>query len=227
MLKGIQQNGLSRKVLAEDSTTVEENMRDFPSATFAIGLAALAVLLIGPHPAAAQSQRPSDKEAIEDLMLCYGRGTDAIGNSTTNADPLHAGEAIYAGCFTKDAVFRVWFPGTPFTSLAFPDPTIDPPDDAITGSDNWAVFVNGVFRSAGYTFTQHILTNMVVSVHGSGGTLVALLNASHVIQASHVVTCIRVANGTYSLEVVKTSDGWRIKSLDLTLIDFVPFFGCV
>ena len=25
-------------------------------------------------------------------MLCYGRGTDAIGDSTTNADPLHAGE---------------------------------------------------------------------------------------------------------------------------------------
>jgi len=192
-----------------------------------IALSSLAVLLMTPRPATAQTQRPSDKEAIEDLMLCYGRGTDAIGNSTTNANPLHTGEVMYAGCFTKDAVFRVWFPGTPFTSQAFPDPTTDPPDDTITGSDNWAVFVNGVFRSAGYTFTQHILANMVVNVHGNGGTLVALLNASHVVQASHVVTCIRVANGTYSLEVVKTSDGWRVKSLDLTLINFVPFFGCV
>jgi len=194
--------------------------------SFLILVAAFALLLGGVRPAAAQAQRPSDKEAIEDLMLCYGRGTDAIGNSTTNADPLGTGEAIYAGCFTKDAVFRVWFPGTPFTSLAFPDPTIDPPDDTIAGSDNWAIFVNGVFRSSGYTFTQHILTNMVVDVHGNGGTLIALLNASHVVQTKHVVTCIRVANGTYSLEVVKTSDGWRIKSLDLTLIDFVPFFGC-
>jgi hypothetical protein len=78
-------------------------------------------------------------------------------------------------------VFRVWFSGRPFTSLAFPDPTIDPPDDPITGSNNWAVFVNGIFRSTGYTFTPHILTNMVVSVHGIGRTLVALINASHVV----------------------------------------------
>jgi hypothetical protein len=190
------------------------------------GLALLGLLLMQPRMAAAQGQRPMDKEAIEDLMLCYGRGTDAIGNSTTNADPLSAGEAIYAGCFTKDAVFRVWFPGTPFTSPAFPDPTIDPPDDTLIGSNNWAVFVNGVFRSSGYTFTQHILTNMVANAHGNNGTLVAYLNASHVIQSSGVVTCLRVANGTYSLGVVKTSHGWRVKSLDLTLIDFVPFFGC-
>src|SRR5262249_34202353 len=178
-------------------------------------VAVFSLLLGGVRPAAAQAQRPSDKEAIEDLMLCYGRGTDAIGNSTTNADPLGTGEAIYAGCFTKDAVFRVWFPGTPFTSLAFPDPTIDPPDDTIDGSDNWAVFVNGVFRSSGYTFTQHILTNMVVDVHGSGGTLIVLLNASHVVQTNHVVTCIRPANGTYSLHAAKTSDASTINTLDL------------
>jgi hypothetical protein len=47
-----------------------------------------------------------------------------------------------------------------------------------------------------------------------------------IILSSGVVTYIRVANGTYSLEVVKTPQGWRVKSLDLTLIDFVPFFGC-
>lgn len=191
-----------------------------------IGFALLALVVIGASAANAQPKRPSDTEAIEDLMLCYGRGTDAIGNSTTNANPLEAGKAIYKDCFTQDAVFRVWFPGVPFTSLAFPDPTVDPPSDTITGSDNWADFVNGVFRSSGYTFTQHILTNMTVDTHGNNGTLVAYLNASHVVQASGAVTCIRVANGTYSLRVVKTPDGWRIDSLDLTLISFVPFFGC-
>src|SRR5215469_11998174 len=153
----------------ENVIDVGENMKDLsPSiswrTSFLIGLSACVLLLGRVRRAEAQAQRPPDKEAIEDLMLCYGRGTDAIGNSTTNKDPLGTGEAIYAGCFTKDAVFRVWFPGTPFTSLAFPDPTIDPPDDTIDGSDNWAVFVNGVFRSSGYTFTQHILTNMVVDV---------------------------------------------------------------
>lgn len=191
-----------------------------------VGFAVLALIVIGASAASAQPKRPSDTEAIEALMLCYGRGTDAIGNSTTNADPLQAGEDIYKDCFTKDAVFRVWFPGAAFTSPAFPDPAVDPPSDTITGPDNWAIFVNGVFRSSGYTFTQHMLTNMVVDTHGNSGTLVAYLNASHVIQASGVVTCIRVANGTYSLGVVKTPDGWRINSLDLTLIDFVPFFGC-
>ena len=107
-----------------------------------------------------------------------------------------------------------------------------PPSASITGPENWAAFVNSVFRANGYTFTQHIISNIGVEIQGTAAKLVAYLNASHVIQrgAPCVVECIAVANGTYSLRVKKTNQGWRINSLDLTLITFNPFFqvgaGC-
>jgi hypothetical protein len=165
-------------------------------------------------------------------MLCYARGTDAIGDATTNSTPEQAGIAIYKDCFTDDAVFAVWFPGTPFTSQVFPDPAIMQPSASIIGPENWAAFVNGVFRANGYTFTQHLTSNIGVEVQGATATLSASLNASHVIQRGtpRVVECIAVANGTYSLRVEKTNQGWRITRLDLTLITFNPFFeagaGC-
>ena len=63
----------------------------------------------------AESDR-SDKEAIAALIYCYAQGTDAIGDSTTNADPLAAGAAIYRqvlhrkrrdACVVPAAAFRL------------------------------------------------------------------------------------------------------------------------
>ncbi len=119
------------------------------------------------------------KADIIDLMLCYGTGTDAIGDST-RADPKGEGAAIYAQCFTDDASFSVWFPGTPFSG-----PPTNPP---VIGPAAWAASVFGSFKERGYTFTQHTLSNFLVEVSGNTGTkagtktgtLTAYLNAAHV-----------------------------------------------
>jgi hypothetical protein len=169
--------------------------------------------------AVAGNSLPSNDEIIN-LMLCYGTGTDAIGDST-RADPLGDGVAIYADCFTDDAVFRAWFPGTDFD-----DPgqavTIGP-GGGMTGPENWAGFVFSVFDGT-YTFTQHSLSNFIVDVKGDTGTLTAYLNAAHVTQELGAVTAVAVAHGTYTLQVEKIDGDWRVNQLDLKLINFTPFF---
>ena len=183
-------------------------------------------LCCGFAPVYADSDQRSDTEEIAALMHCYARGTDAIGNAITNQNPLAAGTAIYHKCFTQDAEFRAWFPQQPFNSQTFPDPAGATPT---IGPVNWAKFVNGVFRANGYTFTQHMISNVDVSVSGRRGRLTAYLNASHVISGDTVggpSKCVAVANGTYSLTVRKFGHDWKITKLDLTLLTFNPVFGC-
>jgi len=184
--------------------------------------------------ALAAGQR-TDREAVADLMYCYARGTDAIGDATTNADPLRAGIAIYRDCFTANAPFRAWFPQQPFDSQTFPNPDANP-DTApapFIGPVAWAGFVNSVFRGNGYDFTQHIISNVDVEIHGNRAILTAYLNASHVISGDTIggpSRCVAVANGTYSLQAVKQRGRWVATQLDLTLISFNPVFqsgaGC-
>lgn len=191
------------------------------SPTVALVTTAMAfVLALQPGPARASDSLPT-KDEIINLMLCYGAGTDAIGDST-RADPLGDGAAIYADCFTDDAVFRAWFPGTDFS-----DPgqavTIGPAD-GMTGPDAWAAFVFSVFDGS-YTFTQHSLSNFMVEVDGDSGTLRAYLNAAHVTQEAGIVTQVAVAHGTYTLQVRKVRGAWKVTQLDLTLINFTPFYS--
>lgn len=177
----------------------------------------------------------NDRDEIADLMYCYGRGTDAIGDSTTNTDPLAAGQAIYRKCFTPNAQFRAWFPQQPFDHQAFPNPDAFP-DTAPTpfvGPDAWAEFVNGVFRGNGYNFTQHMLSNINVTITGDKARLTAYLNASHVRSGTGiggVSRCVAVANGTYSMYARRSNGKWLATRLDLTLITFNPVFqsgaGC-
>lgn len=190
------------------------------------GITLVGLLATGAGVVHADGDRRSDSEDIAALMHCYARGTDAIGDAVTNKNPLAAGIAIYKPCFTADAEFRAWFPQQPFDSQTFPDPKGATPT---IGPENWAAFVNTVFRSNGYTFTQHMISNIDVSVSGRRGKLTAYLNASHVISGTEVggpSKCVAVANGTYSLNVRKFGSDWKITKLDLTLITFNPVFGC-
>jgi hypothetical protein len=200
----------------------------------ALLLAAFAAAFL-PGLAAADGERPTDREQIANLIYCYARGTDAIGDATTNADPLAAGLAIYQPCFTHDAEIRAWFPQQPFDSQTFPNPDANPATapPAFYGAAAWAQFVNSVFRGNGYTFTQHIMSNVDVSVRGQTGKLTAYLNATHVRSGSAIggpSRCVAVANGTYSADVRKFGDRWKITKLYLTLITFNPVFqsgaGC-
>ena len=101
------------------------------------------------------------------------------------------------------------------------------------GPEAWAKFVSDFFRQRGYTFTQHMMSNVEVKTRGDTGTLTAYLNASHVISGTEVggpSQCVAVAIGTYSLDVKKVAGQWRIARLNLTLITFNPVFqtgkGC-
>lgn len=177
--------------------------------------------------------RSSAKDAVAELIHCYARGTDAIGDATTEGDPLGAGVAIYEDCFVEDAVFRVWFPHQPFNSQTFPDAALMPPTASADSTFEWANFVNGVFRGNGYDFTQHIISNIDVDVRGNRARATAYLNASHIISGDAIggqSRCVAIANGTYSLKAERRGGKWLAKSLDLTLITFNPTFqsdtGC-
>ncbi len=174
----------------------------------------------------ADSDRRSDTEDVANLIYCYARGTDAIGDATTNPHPRDAGLAIYNQCFTQDAEFRAWFPHQKFNSQTFPDPSTT---NVTVGPGAWADFVNGVFRGNGYDFTQHMITNVDVAIRGRTAKLTAYLNASHVVSGTVVggpSECVAVANGTYSLTAKKFGEQWKATKLDLTLLTFNPVFGC-
>lgn len=191
--------------------------------------------LVHTQTAQADSAGLRDKDAIAELIYCYARGTDAIGDATTNADPLSKGISIYKPCFAQDAEFRAWFPQQPLNAQTFPNPKAFP-DTAPApyyGVAAWANFVNGVFRGKGYTFTQHMMSNIQVTVDGNRGTVTSYLNATHVRPGSTVggvSRCVAVANGTYSGEVKKIEGQWKFTKLYVTLITFNPIFqsgeGC-
>jgi hypothetical protein len=179
-------------------------------------LVLLTILAIGPSQVFALDLQ--SKADIIDLMLCYGTGTDAIGDST-RADPAGDGAAVYARCFTDDAPFSVWFPGTPFSGPPTNPPTIGPAA--------WAASVFSTFTDRGYTFTQHSLSNFLVEVRGDTGTktgtLTAYLNAAHVKHSGGAVTGVDVAHGTYTLQVEQVQGAWKVKALALKLLTFTPF----
>jgi hypothetical protein len=199
-----------------------------------LSLAAPTVLQAGEHRTDRNDHRP-EADDIAALIYCYARGTDQIGDSTTNADPLAAGLATYRKCFAPDAQFRAWFPQQPFDSQTFPNPDANPATApaAFVGPEAWAGFVNSVFRGNGYTFTQHVITNVDVQRHRDHALLTAYLTASHVISGDAIggpSRCVAVANGTYSLQAEERAGRWVATRLDLTLITFNPVFqsgaGC-
>jgi hypothetical protein len=169
-------------------------------------------------------------------MICYVHGNDAMGDAMTNADPLAKGLSFYHQCLADDVVVQGWFPGVPFNSQTFPDPGKFPDSapPAFHGPEAWAQHVNSVFRSKGFKFTQHALSNVDVTVNGSKGTLTAYLTATLVVPGPGVgkpSQCVTVANGTFSAETAKRNNVWKITKLNVTLITFNPIFqsgaGCL
>lgn len=208
--------------------------------TLAVLAFSLALTITAPESKAAPAApsdglHRADRDAVAELIYCYARGTDHIGDSTTNADPLSSGLSIYSQCFAPDAAFRAWFPQQPFDSQTFPNPDANPgtAPAPFIGPSAWANFVNAVFRGNGYTFTQHMITNVDVQLHGNRALLTAYLNATHVISGDAIggpSRCVAVANGTYSMQAEKRGGRWLATRLDLTLITFNPIFqsgaGC-
>lgn len=144
-----------------------------------------------------------DEAEIQKLTIGYALGTDEIGNNN-----LPQGKTLYAQCFTADALFALYPPGT--------DPH-GPPSSSSVGPAAWADFVESVFRQNGYTTTQHLIGSIHIELNGTTATMSSYLHATHLLANGS----IDVANGTYYDTVVKTSDGWRISQRTLRLITFL------
>ncbi|PHJ63080.1 hypothetical protein VF14_06390 [Nostoc linckia z18] len=163
-------------------------------------LAVTLVLFIGGRFEIANASQPNAELDIQRLASCYALGTDTIGTGN-----ILEGKKIYRNCFTQDAVFTVVFP--------------DGATETRIGTDSWADFVYAIFQQNGYLATQHLMGSINVSFENNNNkaTMIAYLHATH----KRSETSIDVANGTYEDEVVNRNGRWKIRNLNLKLIDFL------
>ncbi|WAS90317.1 nuclear transport factor 2 family protein [Nannocystis punicea] len=149
-------------------------------------------------------KRLSDRAEITQLTYCYAEATDAIGRGD-----FATGKQTYKECFTPNADIKAYFPGE--------DPN-GPPGVSAIGPEAYAVAVKGVFESAGYVSTQHLIGNVRIDLDGNHGTMTSYLSATHVLDPDGT---IEVAHGTYFDTVVRTPQGWKIATRKLILLTFV------
>ncbi len=176
------------------------------------------------------------RAAVEDLVVCYARGTDAIGtavnavntggnlDSTINVgDPqFDAGLAIYRKCFSKNVSITLAFDGVP--ALTVPDPaTRTPNTDAAL---QWANFVNNAFRGPGYKATQHHMGSVSSTVHGNRAEVVSYLIATHTFgpDGDQPEGSVAVVGGTYTDQDVREHGRWVIgqRTLNITSSVITP-----
>ncbi len=199
------------------------------------GLRTSLTLLLGVALCAAPGCAPStDDDELTELMLCYGRAADAIGEVRIYGEApdaaqqaRDAGAAIAASCFRDNAVFEYWFPGAPLSAQAAPDAGATPPDVRVVGPVGWAQWVSDVFRGAEYDYTQHALSNLRVTREGATAQVVAYLIGSHFTLSSRrgqPSACADVGMGTYTLDAKRDAEGWLGTRLRLTVLSFDPIY---
>lgn len=195
--------------------------------------AAVAVLL-GPFVSYADKKgaEPAQQQ-IEDLVVCYALGTDAIGratdavggqalDSTVNLSPANYSEgfaeglAKYRECFTDDFSFTLEFDGVPL--LTVPDPGAGLSAEPAL---QWANFVNNAFRGPGYRNTQHHMGTIVTQAAGNTGSAQSYLIATHAYGPTSSLTGVNVVGGTYRDEVVRHKGRWLIRSRTLNITSSV------
>lgn len=192
------------------------------------------LLFAGPAAVAGQGKDPAGpqpaQDRIEDLAVCYARGTDAIGSavdavgdqpldSTANLDnPGFAeGLAHYRRCFDRSFSFTLLFNGEP--ALTVPDPATR--TGATDAALQWANFVNNAFRGPGYINTQHHMGSISSTVRGRQGTMSSYLIATHVFGPTSTETGVNIVNGTYDDVVVRRNGRWLIAERRLDIISSV------
>jgi hypothetical protein len=172
---------------------------------------------------------------VEDLVVCYARGTDLLGSalaavpttdldSTINtSDPVFAEAlALYRSCFSKDFSFTLQFDGVP--ALTVPDPaTRTPSTDAAL---QWANFVNNAFRAPGYKNTQHHMGSISSALRGKEAHVTSYLIATHVFgpNGDQPEGSVSVVGGTYTDRAVREKGRWVIgeRTLNITSSVITP-----
>lgn len=167
---------------------------------------------------------------IEDLVVCYARGTDTRGqavnavggqplDSTVNlADPLFS-EApdIYRGCFADDFAFTLAIDGNPLRTVPNPATVTADTDAAL----QWANSVNNAFRGSGYRNTQHHMGSISSTVNGNKGTIESYLIATHAYSPTSALTGVQITGGTYSDQVIRVNGRWLIQKRQLNITSSV------
>lgn len=189
----------------------------------------VALLAVGTSATAGNGQFSHSAQAtVEDLAVCYARGTDALGRAVTavisGADPedmvnigiaeFDEALALYRKCFSKDFTFKLEFvPGVPVVTV--PNPAGGAGQD---GPLQWANFVNNAFRTPGYINTQHHMGSISSEIHGNTAHMVSYLIATHAHGPADPApnTGVTVVGGIYTDEVVKEHGRWVI--LERTLL---------
>lgn len=167
--------------------------------------------------------------AVEDLAVCYARGTDLLGRAVNAVvtgpdpeDPVNIGNpefdaalALYRSCFSKDFAFSLEIDGD--FVLTVPEPATR--TDRTDGALQWANFVNNAFRGPGYKTTQHHMGSISSKIRGRHARMVSYLIAYHVFGPASDGTegSVRVVGGTYTDKVVRERGRWRIKHRTLNI----------
>ena len=203
---------------------------------FAALAALLALLVMSGGANADGKKKTDDQDAVEDLTVCYARGTDTLGRAVGAAvsafpeDTVNIGNekfdaalALYRECFSKDFSFTLEFD----LGFGLPPSTTPNVDDGLADTDpalQWANFVNDNFRGAGYRNTQHHMGSISSEIHGKKRAhVVSYLIATHAVQAANGGGA-SIVGGTYTDEVVKEKGRWVIlhRTLLVTSSAFTP-----
>ncbi len=198
-------------------------------------LLAAAMVVVGPGrlAAAASDEQGSAKDLVEELPVCYSRGTDAFGravnapmsqdlNSTAAlVDPdFKVGLDYYRRCLAPSFSFTVSNRGV--AGRVVPDPATRTPQT--DGPLQWANAVNNAMRGQGYVFTQHHMGSISSTVRGNEGTVQSYLIATHVFGSASTQTGAWVVYGTYTDKVAKIGGRWMItqRTLDTIYSTAIP-----
>lgn len=196
------------------------------------GILALASLLFA-SAASAEGFSHRQQAEVEDLVVCYARGTDLLGSAVNavhtagdldttinTSDPVFAEAlALYRRCFSSNFSFTLQFDGVPV--LTVPDPASrTPTTDAAL---QWANFVNNAFRAPGYKSTQHHMGSISSELRGQQAHVVSYLIATHAFgpNGNEPEGSVSVVGGTYTDRAVRERGQWVIDQRTLNITSSV------
>lgn len=176
------------------------------------------------HGYSKEAWRALQQVKVEDLAVCYARGTDALG-SAVNAvisefpeDPVNLHDPqfakalrLYRRCFSRHFSFTLEFDGVPLLTVPDTSDGLEDTDPAL----QWANFVNDAFRGPQFRNTQHHMGSISSRIRGDRARMVSYLIATHAYV--DLAMGVRVVGGTYTDRVVRERGRWVIRQRTLNI----------
>lgn len=128
-----------------------------------------------------------DRAALSDVLHNYAAGVDMRD------------WVLFRSCFTEDLE-------ADFTGVL--------PGNVCRGADKWVVAAQRLI--APLTATQHIISNHVHAIDGDTARSRSYLQAQHMLLEADGSERHYLLGGYYQYDMVRTSEGWKIKKYSLT-----------